>query len=120
VRDAAAAAGYRAAVTFLNGRVSDGVDPFRIPRFAMRADLDPTRLALWLARPLDSWGAHQADVVLDGGPAAPLAQRVGPDGPGDAEGSASTSPASPTTADARSDRRAAPSRPESAAGVADG
>lgn len=71
VRRAAAAAGFRAGLTFLNGRITGAEDRFRLPRFAVRAELRAPRLALWLGRPAASWGDHQADAVGHGGPVGP-------------------------------------------------
>ena len=73
VRAAAAAAGFSAAFTFLNGRVSPDLDRFRLPRLTMGADVSPARLALWLGRRASGWTEHQAAVVLEGGPASGLA-----------------------------------------------
>jgi peptidoglycan/xylan/chitin deacetylase (PgdA/CDA1 family) len=63
VRKAAAESGYTAAVTFLNGRVTAGVDPMRIPRLTMGAHLGAARLTLHLARVAGSWPDHQLDRV---------------------------------------------------------
>lgn len=63
VRKAATEAGYTAAVTFLNGRVTPGIDPMRIPRLTMGAHLGAPRLALQLARIAGSWPDHQLDRV---------------------------------------------------------
>ena len=63
VRAAAAVAGFRAAVTFLNGRLRDGDDALRIPRFTAHAGMTPVTLARHLARPPALWPDHQLDAV---------------------------------------------------------
>jgi alpha-maltose-1-phosphate synthase len=55
VREAAAAAGYRAGFTFHNGRVLTGADPFALPRLTMWAGQNRVRLTYHLARPAESW-----------------------------------------------------------------
>jgi peptidoglycan/xylan/chitin deacetylase (PgdA/CDA1 family) len=62
VRNVAAQAGYRAGFTFFNGRVTDGLDPFKLPRLTMSATHTRSRLAYHLARPSWSWPDHQVDV----------------------------------------------------------
>jgi peptidoglycan/xylan/chitin deacetylase (PgdA/CDA1 family) len=63
VRSAARAAGYRAAFTFLNGRVELGQDPFRLPRLTMGAHHSRARLAYHLGRPAGSWPDTQQAAV---------------------------------------------------------
>jgi peptidoglycan/xylan/chitin deacetylase (PgdA/CDA1 family) len=60
---AARRAGYEAAFTFLNGRVTPDVDLFRIPRLNMWSGQGPVRLRYHLARPPESWPSHQLDHV---------------------------------------------------------
>jgi peptidoglycan/xylan/chitin deacetylase (PgdA/CDA1 family) len=64
VRAEAREAGYRAGCTFLNGRFTPEVDPYRVPRLTMNDQHRP-RLAYHVARPASSWPDHQLDVVLD-------------------------------------------------------
>jgi peptidoglycan/xylan/chitin deacetylase (PgdA/CDA1 family) len=71
VRDAARAAGFRAAFTFLNGRVEVGQDPFRLPRLTMGARHNRLRLARHLARPAATWPDTQLDAVDESAGAAP-------------------------------------------------
>lgn len=61
VREQVAEAGYRTAVTFLNGRITGGEDVLRLPRLTMGPHSSPVRLALQLARPAASWPDHQLD-----------------------------------------------------------
>ena len=68
VRAAAADCGYRAAFTFLNGRVTPGLDPYRLPRLNMWSGQGGLRLAYHLARPTWSWGDHQVERVSGPGP----------------------------------------------------
>ncbi len=63
VRQAAAEAGYRAAFTFLNGRVTPGDDRFRLPRINAGAHSTPARLEYHLRRSADSWPDHQVEAV---------------------------------------------------------
>lgn len=63
VRAAVAEAGYRAGFSFLNGRVTAGLDLFRLPRLNAHAGLDRPRLLFQLARPAASWPDHQAAAV---------------------------------------------------------
>jgi len=63
VRAAAADTGFRAAVTFLNGRLRAGDDPLRIPRFTAHAGMTAVTLARHLARPPALWPDHQLDAV---------------------------------------------------------
>ena len=62
VREQAHAAGYRAAFTFLNGRVTARLDMFELPRLTMSGQQGRGRLAYQLARPAWSWPDHQVDV----------------------------------------------------------
>lgn len=64
VRAAATSAGYRAAVTFLNGRVTPGLDPLRLPRLTMGPHHGALRLAHHLARPPAAWPDTQLDRVV--------------------------------------------------------
>ncbi len=66
VRDAASAAGYRAAFTFLNGRILGGEDPWMLPRLTMGTHASPRRLAYHLLRSAGSWPDHQIEVPGDG------------------------------------------------------
>jgi len=68
VRAAADAAGYRAAFTFLNGRITPGLDRFRLPRINMWKGQGRMRLAYHLARPAWSWGDHQPEEASGVGP----------------------------------------------------
>ncbi len=68
VREAAAVAGFAAGFTFLNGRVSPGLDPFRLPRFTMWSGQGRARLIYHLARSARSWPDTQSDIM--GGPGA--------------------------------------------------
>jgi peptidoglycan/xylan/chitin deacetylase (PgdA/CDA1 family) len=68
VREAVAESGYRAAFTFLNGRVTPGIDRYRIPRLNMWKGQGRMRFAYHLARPASSWGDHQRDRVSGPGP----------------------------------------------------
>jgi peptidoglycan/xylan/chitin deacetylase (PgdA/CDA1 family) len=63
VRDAVEAAGYRAAFTFLPGRIVPGLDRFRLPRFPMWSDHRRIRLAYLLARPVSSFRDFQPETV---------------------------------------------------------
>jgi|GEM_PF-270555 len=63
VREAVEEAGYAAAFTFLNGRVTTGLDGLRLPRLTMGAHQSGPRLAYHLARAADSWPDHQLDRV---------------------------------------------------------
>lgn len=55
VRAAAQRAGYRAAFTFHNGRVTPDLDRYRLPRFTMGSHHRRLRLAAHLARPSAAW-----------------------------------------------------------------
>jgi len=63
VRAAVLEAGYRAAFTFVNGRVTPGLDPARIPRLTMHQGLHRVRLAHYLARPAGRWPDTQMDAM---------------------------------------------------------
>lgn len=63
VRDAVAGAGYAAGFSFLNGRVTAGLDRFRLPRITMWSGQGRARLAYHLIRPAGSWPDTQSDVV---------------------------------------------------------
>jgi peptidoglycan/xylan/chitin deacetylase (PgdA/CDA1 family) len=63
VRDAAEAAGYRAAFMFIAGRIVPGLDPFRLPRLPMWSRHRRSRLAYLLARPASSFRDFQPDTV---------------------------------------------------------
>ena len=63
VRAHTAAAGYRGAFTFLNGRITSGLDRFMLPRLTMSHRQDRPRLAYQIARPAWSWPDPQGDVV---------------------------------------------------------
>lgn len=63
VRRIADGSGYRAGLTFLNGRVVAGVDSFRLPRLTMGAHHSTLRLAYHVRRPVRSWPDHQLDRV---------------------------------------------------------
>lgn len=65
VRRVAADAGFRGAVTFLNGRLQAGDDRFRIPRFTAHAGMTAVTLARHLARKPATWPDHQRDVPAD-------------------------------------------------------
>lgn len=63
VREATAAAGYRAAFSFLPGRIVAGLDRFRLPRFPMWSRHRRARLAYQLARPASSFRDFQPEAV---------------------------------------------------------
>ncbi len=63
VRHAARACGYRAACTFLNGRVGLGDDLFMLPRLTMGDHMTSLRLRYHLLRSTESWPNHQLDAV---------------------------------------------------------
>lgn len=63
VREAVIAAGYRAGYSFLNGRVTAGLDRFRLPRLNMWSGQGRLRLAYHLARPERSWPPTQLETV---------------------------------------------------------
>lgn len=62
-RAAVQEAGYRAAYSFLNGRIVAGLDAYRLPRLNMWSDQGRARLAYHLARPARSWPDTQLDEV---------------------------------------------------------
>ncbi len=63
VREAVQSAGFAAAYTFINGRVTLGDDLLRLPRLTMGAHHGRARLAYHLGRPASSWPDHQLDRV---------------------------------------------------------
>ncbi len=63
---AARRAGYRAAFTFRNGRITSGLDPFRLPRLPMWTEGSSLRLAYNLARPERSFPETQLAAVTSG------------------------------------------------------
>ncbi len=63
VRAAAESVGYRAGFTFLNGRVDESTDLFRLPRLTMGPHLSTSRLAAQLLRAPNSWPDHQVESV---------------------------------------------------------
>lgn len=63
VRDAVRSAGYTTAYTFLNGRVSSGVPPLRLPRLTMHQRLSAPRLAHQLSRVATDWPRTDQPVV---------------------------------------------------------
>jgi peptidoglycan/xylan/chitin deacetylase (PgdA/CDA1 family) len=65
VRKEVARAGYRAGFSFLNGRVTAGLDRFRLPRLNMWQGQGVLRLAYHLARPPSSWPDTQLGTVAD-------------------------------------------------------
>ena len=69
VRDAARAAGFDTAFTFLNGRMTGREDPLRLPRFTVTTGATRARLAFHLARPAESWPDHQLPSVGASAPA---------------------------------------------------
>ncbi|WP_148611761.1 polysaccharide deacetylase family protein [Nocardioides rubriscoriae] len=64
VREAVEAAGFTAAYTFLNGRITLGDDLLRLPRLTMGAHHTRARLAYHLGRSPASWPDHQLDRVV--------------------------------------------------------
>lgn len=58
--------GYRAAFTFRNGRLTPGLDPYRLPRLPMWTDGSTLRLAYNLARPPGSFPETQLASVTSG------------------------------------------------------
>lgn len=66
VRGAVATAGYRAAFSFLNGRVLPSYDLYRLPRLNMHQRLGGLRLARQLARAPAQWADTQVDLVRHG------------------------------------------------------
>lgn len=63
VRQAVGDAGYETSFTFLNGRVTPGLDPFKLPRLNMWQGQDKARLAYHLGRPASSWPPHQQNEI---------------------------------------------------------
>lgn len=63
VRAEAAAAGYRAACTFANGRVTSATDPHRLPRLTMGVHHHRARLAVHLSRAAATWPDADGDTV---------------------------------------------------------
>lgn len=63
VRATVVDAGYRAAFTFLNGRITPGVDSYRLPRLTMWKGQGRPRLSYHLARPAHSWPDTQCPAV---------------------------------------------------------
>lgn len=63
VRRAVVNVGYRAACSFLNGRLTRGIDRYRVPRLNMHQGLTGLRLARLVARPPARWPDTQLDVV---------------------------------------------------------
>ncbi|MDP9020793.1 MAG: hypothetical protein M3N25_08325, partial [Actinomycetota bacterium] len=60
--------GYRAGYSFLNGRITAGLDRYRLPRITMGRGQGRPRLAYHLVRSSRSWPDTQSDAV--GGPEA--------------------------------------------------
>jgi peptidoglycan/xylan/chitin deacetylase (PgdA/CDA1 family) len=63
VRHAVLEAGYRAAFTFVNGRITADLDLLRLPRLTMHDGVRRLRFARWLARPPGGWPDTQHEVV---------------------------------------------------------
>ncbi len=63
VRDAARAAGYTTAYSFLNGRVTGDADPWQLPRLTMHQGLTPARLVHQLSRRVQDWPPTQHPAV---------------------------------------------------------
>lgn len=63
VRAAAAAAGYRAAFTFVNGRVTTELDRYRLPRLTMGQHHGRFRYAFHLARGASAWPDTQWESI---------------------------------------------------------
>jgi peptidoglycan/xylan/chitin deacetylase (PgdA/CDA1 family) len=61
-RAVVAESGYRAGYSFLNGRITAGLDRYRLPRLNMWPGQTRARLAYHLARPASSWPDHQLEV----------------------------------------------------------
>ena len=70
VRDAVEAAGYRAAFSFLAGRIVPGprLDRFRLPRLPMPVRASARGIAYRLRRPAWSFRDHRSDAVMGAGP----------------------------------------------------
>jgi len=75
VRHAALTAEYRAAFTFLNGRIHPGLDRYRLPRLNMWHGQHRGRLAYHLARSAPSWGDTQVEAMGPSGLRAPRSCR---------------------------------------------
>ena len=71
VRDAAVETGHKAGFTFLNGRIVDGLDAYRLPRLTMWSGQRLVRLSSHLDRPATSWPETQAEVVKGNGSQVP-------------------------------------------------
>jgi peptidoglycan/xylan/chitin deacetylase (PgdA/CDA1 family) len=65
VCEATRQAGYLAAFTFRNGRVTPDLDPYRLPRLPMWTEAGRLRLAYNLARPPSSFPPHQRAAVTE-------------------------------------------------------
>ncbi|MGI8792371.1 MAG: polysaccharide deacetylase family protein [Acidimicrobiales bacterium] len=63
VREVSTEAGFRAGFSFLNGRVTNDQDIFRLPRFTMTSAHHRARLALHVSRRAESWPDTQCDAV---------------------------------------------------------
>jgi len=61
VRDAVADAGYQAAYTFVNGRITHDLDRYRLPRLNMSARQRPMRFAYHLSRSPQAWPDTQLE-----------------------------------------------------------
>jgi peptidoglycan/xylan/chitin deacetylase (PgdA/CDA1 family) len=61
VRTIVEEAGYRAAFTFRNGRITSELDRYRLPRLNMTGDRGLARFAYHVARPPGSWPDTQLD-----------------------------------------------------------
>ncbi|MCP5025046.1 MAG: polysaccharide deacetylase family protein [Actinomycetia bacterium] len=64
VRRVAAGCGFVAGFTFLNGRVTERDDPYRLPRLTMGSHVRPWRLVYHVARSPDTWPDHQLEAVV--------------------------------------------------------
>lgn len=62
-RESVEGAGYNAAYSFLNGRITEGLDRFRLPRLNMWSGQGRLRLAYHLARSAGSWPDTQLEEV---------------------------------------------------------
>jgi peptidoglycan/xylan/chitin deacetylase (PgdA/CDA1 family) len=62
-RSVVAEAGYKAAYSFLNGRITAGLDVYSLPRLNMWNGQGRVRLAYHLARPAWSWPHRNRDYV---------------------------------------------------------
>ncbi len=68
VREIARESGYDVGFTFLNGRITNDLDAFMLPRLTMTMESQGTRWAVQLLRTADSWPNTQIDCVTDGTP----------------------------------------------------